>query len=50
MKRLAYALLFIVLAGGAWSAFDAFQMKHPASGRDITVPGQNGNNALLMSG
>ncbi len=50
MKRLAYVVILLVLAGGAWSAFDTFHIKHPASGEDVTVPGQNGPNALLPSG
>ncbi len=50
MKRLACALVLVLLAGGAWSAFDNFRIKHPVSGREVTVPGQNGPNALLVSG
>jgi DNA-binding beta-propeller fold protein YncE len=50
MKRLAYVLIFVLLAGGVWSAFDSFRIKHPVSGREVTVPGQNGPNALLVSG
>jgi YVTN family beta-propeller protein len=50
MKRVAYAFGFVLLAGGAWSAFDNFHIKHPVSGRDVTVPGQNGPNAMLMTG
>src|SRR5262245_33474651 len=50
MKRLAYALVLVLLAGGTWRAVDNFRMKHPVSGRDVTVPGQNGPNAMLMSG
>jgi DNA-binding beta-propeller fold protein YncE len=50
MKRVSYVLIFVLLAGGAWSAFDSFRIRHPVSGREITVPGQNGANALLVSG
>jgi DNA-binding beta-propeller fold protein YncE len=50
MKRLAYILLLIVVSGGGWTAYDAFRVKHPASGQEIVVPGQNGPNALLVSG
>jgi DNA-binding beta-propeller fold protein YncE len=50
MKRLALTLIIVLLAGGAWSAFDAFRMKHPATGQEITVPGRNGPNALLVNG
>lgn len=50
MKRLAYVLILVLLAGGAWSALDNFRTKHPVSGREIAVPGQNGPNALLVSG
>jgi WD40 repeat protein len=50
MKRLALILCLIVVTGGAWSAYDAFRMKHPVSGQEVIVPGQNGPNALLVSG
>jgi YVTN family beta-propeller protein len=50
MKRLALTLAIIVLAGAAWTAFEPFRTKHPVTGKDITVPGQNGANALLVSG
>jgi WD40 repeat protein len=50
MKRFAYASILVLLAGGAWSAVDNFRIKHPVSGRDVTVPGQNGSNAMLVSG
>ena len=50
MKRLALTLAIVVAAGAAWTAFEPFRMKHPASGKDVVVPGQNGANALLVSG
>ena len=50
MKRLAIILLLIVATGGVWSAYDAFRIKHPVSGQEVIVPGQNGPNALLVSG
>ena len=50
MKRLALALVIVVVAGAAWTAFEPFRTKHPVSGKDITVPGQNGSDALLVSG
>src|SRR5262247_3594729 len=50
MKRAAFALVLVLLAGGVWRAIDNFHIKHPVSGREITVPGQNGPNALLVSG
>src|SRR5262245_42987538 len=50
MKRLALTLVFVVMAGTAWSAFTAYRLKHPASGQEITVPGRSGNDALLVSG
>src|SRR5438067_13295210 len=50
MKRLAYALVFVLLAGGVWTAVDNFRVKHPVSGREVTVPGRNGANAMLVSG
>ncbi len=50
MKRLAYALVLVLLAGGTWSAVEQFRAKHPASGREITVPGRAGASALLPSG
>ena len=50
MKRLALTLTIVALAGAAWTAFEPFRTKHPVTGKDITVPGQNGSNALLVSG
>src|SRR5262245_40390526 len=50
MKRLAYVLIFVLLAGGVWKAVESYRIKHPKTGTDITVPGQEGNNAMLMSG
>jgi hypothetical protein len=50
MKRLGYTLVLVFLAGGVWKAVDNFRIKHPVSGLDVTVPGQNGPNALLVSG
>src|SRR5215471_2940474 len=50
MKRLGLALIVVVLAGGGWRAFEAFRVKHPVSGQEITVPGRNGVNALLVNG
>ena len=50
MKRLALILSLVVLTGTAWTAFDVFRIKHPASGKEVTVPGHNGANALLVSG
>ena len=51
MKRLAaFGILVILCAGGVWSAVENYRIKHPVTGRDITVPGQNGANALLPSG
>ena len=37
-------------AGAAWTAFEPFRIKHPVSGKEVTVPGRNGPNALLVSG
>lgn len=50
MKRLAYTLVLVLAAGGTWKAIDNFRIKHPVTGRDVTVPGQNGVNAMLVSG
>ena len=50
MKRVVLALILVLCAGVAWTAAERFRMKHPASGRDISVPGQDGPNALLVSG
>src|SRR5262245_48320865 len=50
MKRLAYALILVLLGGGVWAAVDTYRVRHPVSGREITVPGQNGTNAMLVSG
>src|SRR4029077_13072805 len=50
MKRLAYAAVLLLLAGGVWRAAESYRVKHPVSGRDISVPGSEGSNALLVSG
>src|SRR4029077_224413 len=50
MKRLAYAAVLVLLAGGVWRAAESYRVKHPVSGRDISVPGSEGSNALLVSG
>ena len=50
MKRLVYTLVLVLLAGGVWRAAESFRIKHPVSGRDITVPGREGPNAMLVSG
>jgi DNA-binding beta-propeller fold protein YncE len=50
MKRVASALLIVIAAGGTWRAVDEYRTKHPVTGREITVPGHNGPNALLPSG
>lgn len=50
MRRLALSLAIITLSGTAWSAFEAFRIKHPVSGQELTIPGQNGPNALLVNG
>ena len=50
MKRVAYTLVIVIAAGGTWRAVDGYRTKHPVSGKEITVPGRNGSNALLVSG
>jgi len=50
MKRIAVAVILIVGAGAAWTAAEKFRMKHAVSGQDISVPGQSGADALLVSG
>jgi DNA-binding beta-propeller fold protein YncE len=50
MKRLAYVLILVLLAGGVWRAAVSFRIKHPVSGTEIAVPGQEGTNALLVNG
>src|SRR5258705_372321 len=50
MKRLAYVLVMVLLAGGAWRAAESYRIKHPVSGREITVPGQQGPAAMLPGG
>jgi len=38
MKRLAgFGILVILCAGGVWSAVENYRIKHPVTGRDITV-------------
>ena len=51
MKRSALALLgAVLLAGVIVGAVGSFTVRHPASGQEITVPGQMGTNALLVNG
>jgi YVTN family beta-propeller protein len=50
MKRSAYVVAFVLLAGGVWRAAESYRLEHPVSGREITVPGQEGPNAMLVSG
>src|SRR5262245_56682681 len=50
MKRLALALTIVVLSGTAWRASIAYRITHPASGQEVTVPGRNGHDALLVNG
>src|SRR5262249_45540941 len=50
MKRLAYTLVLMLFASGVWSAVHSYRIKHPVSGKEITVPGQDGPNALVVSG
>src|SRR5882672_4914570 len=50
MKRLAYVLVMVLLAGGVWRAAESYRIKHPVSGKEITVPGQQGAGAMLPSG
>lgn len=50
MTRVAYTIILVLLAGGAWSAVSSYRIKHPVSGAEITVPGQDGANAMLVSG
>jgi YVTN family beta-propeller protein len=50
MKRLGYAVVLVLLAGGVWRAGEGYRVKHPVSGRDISVPGSEGSSTLLVSG
>jgi Uncharacterized conserved protein len=50
MKRLACLCALVLLAGGAWRAAESYRITHPVSGREITVPGREGHNAMLVSG
>ncbi len=50
MRKFTYAIILLVCAGAAWTAAERFRMKHPASGQDITIPGQSGADAMLVSG
>src|SRR5439155_23931940 len=50
MKRLACALVLVLLAGGVWSAVDNFRIRQPVSNLEVAVPGQNGPNAMLVNG
>jgi hypothetical protein len=49
MKRLLLLLVPVLIAAG-WQATASFRVKHPVSGREITVPGRIGANAMLASG
>jgi DNA-binding beta-propeller fold protein YncE len=51
MKRIAIAgvILFLVVAG-AYTAAQRSRMKHPHSGAEITIPGQDGAGMLLPDG
>ena len=50
MKRYALVLILVTCAGAAYLAIERTRIKHPASGQEISVPGRDGANALLMSG
>jgi hypothetical protein len=50
MKRVATTLVLVLLAGVTWRAFDGYRIRHPVSGVEISVPGRNGPNALLVNG
>jgi YVTN family beta-propeller protein len=49
-KRIVIAALLVLVAGGVWKAADNFRVTHPVTGKDITVPGKAGSNAMLPSG
>jgi YVTN family beta-propeller protein len=50
VKRLALTLTLVALAGAAWTALEPFRIRHPVSGEEVTVPGRNGPDTLLVSG
>src|SRR5262249_14195526 len=50
MKRAMLTLLIVIAAGSTWHAVESYRTSHPVSGKEITVPGKNGPNALLVSG
>src|SRR5262245_5329949 len=51
MKRLAYVLVLASVFSGAGSAaVHYYRVRHPVSGHDVTVPAQDGPNAMLVSG
>jgi YVTN family beta-propeller protein len=50
MKRLIPFLLVPVVIAAGWRAVETYRIKHPVSGRDITVPGRQGFNAMLANG
>src|ERR1051325_8142941 len=50
MKRLLLVVLVPALVAAGWQATATFRVKHPVSGRQITVPGHIGVNAMLPSG
>jgi DNA-binding beta-propeller fold protein YncE len=51
MKRLILIAVLAVMAGTfAYTAVQRARMKHPRSGKEITVPGPDGSGALLFNG
>src|SRR5262245_28534650 len=50
MRRWPFVLVLVLLAGGVWRAAESFRLTHPVSGRAISVPGQDGSSAMLVSG
>ena len=51
MKRLAITLaIFSLITAAAWTAVQRSRIRHPHSGQEITIPGNDGDGVLLPDG
>ncbi len=51
MKRVAITLaIFALITASAWTAVHRSRMTHPYSGKEITIPGRDGEGVLLPDG
>jgi DNA-binding beta-propeller fold protein YncE len=50
-KRLVFVLLLVpAFTAAGWRATEFYRVRHPVSGREITVPSRDGPNAMLVNG